>query len=130
MIMNAQRTRLLRQSINEEQRRLEEARKTVVMQQCADDCDTASCYESVYASIFLMRHSRNRLHSLAQSMAAIENRLHARCLGCGEEISSRRLAAVPGAVRCAACQEEWEEEALHSPSREDAYTFLPFPVQG
>ena len=127
--MNARRTHLLRQSINEEQRRLEDAKKAVVMQQCVDDCDTASCHESVYANILLMRRSRDRLHDLTQRMAAIENQPHAWCLSCGEELSSRRLAAVLGAVRCAACQEEWEEETLYSPPREDAYAFRPFSVQ-
>ena len=124
--MNARRTHLLRQSINEEQRRLEEARKAVVIQQCADDCDTASCYASVYTNILLMQRSRDRLHGLAQSMAVIENRTHTRCLDCGEKISSRRLTAVIDAVRCAACQEEWEEDMMHLTPQEDAYAFIPF----
>lgn len=30
------------------------------------------------------------------------------CLGCGEPIQARRLAALPGAVRCVACQADAE----------------------
>ena len=30
------------------------------------------------------------------------------CDGCGEEISLARLAAVPWALRCKGCEEEWE----------------------
>ena len=30
------------------------------------------------------------------------------CDGCGEEISPARLAAVPWALRCKGCEEEWE----------------------
>ena len=109
MTMNAQRTRLLRQSIDEEQRNLEEAMKSVITQPCADDNEMASCHESAHANISLMQHARKRLLHLRQRMTVLESRPHALCIDCGDAISPQRLSAVPDAMRCAGCQEDWEE---------------------
>ncbi len=34
------------------------------------------------------------------------------CRGCRQPIPEKRLAAVPGALRCTPCQENWEKENL------------------
>ncbi|MDE2321357.1 MAG: TraR/DksA family transcriptional regulator [candidate division NC10 bacterium] len=50
---------------------------------------------------------------LAQIDAAIQRHktgTYGRCAGCSEEIPLPRLQALPFAQRCAACQEEWEEQ--------------------
>lgn len=35
-----------------------------------------------------------------------------KCRKCRRPISEKRLAAVPGALRCVSCQEGWEKENL------------------
>ncbi len=112
--MNAQRSLLLWQSIESEQRKLEEAMKACVLGPCADDNEMASCYESAHANISLLKHVQKRLSYLKQRMTVLENRPHTLCMECGEAISARRLAAIPDALRCAACQTEWEEAQKHS----------------
>lgn len=39
---------------------------------------------------------------------APDGRYDGRCVDCGQDIGSERLAAVPGAVRCVSCQATWE----------------------
>lgn len=62
--------------------------------------------------------SAGELEQLARQLAAVEaalERLRAGtfglCLDCGDEIPARRLAAVPWAFRCVACQQAFEAEA-------------------
>jgi len=108
--MNTQRARVLRQFIEEGQRALADAQRAVVIPHCADDNELASCYENISVNIIGMQRTGQRLRHLEQSMAVIESQPHGLCIGCGEKIPPRRLAVQPEAVRCAPCQEEWEEE--------------------
>ena len=34
------------------------------------------------------------------------------CEGCSEPIDARRLAALPGAIRCVECQQRWEKHGV------------------
>lgn len=108
--MNRQRSRLVRQSMAEEQRRLEEARQLFLISSCADENEAASFYETTGNTLIFMQRAQERLRYLERSAAAIENRPHNLCADCGEEIPPARLAARPDALRCAPCQEDWEEE--------------------
>ncbi len=108
--MNTQKDVLLQRAIDEEQRNLEEAMQAVRTQPCADDNELASCYESIHARISVMQHTWKRLLRLRQRMEMPEGPSRTHCADCGEEISPRRLEVLPEAVRCAACQAEWEEE--------------------
>lgn len=108
--MHACNARILRQSIEEEQRKLAEARQSIAARPCADDNEMASFYESADVTITLMQRARQRLLYLERNMAVLETRPHCLCEDCGEEISLRRREARPDALRCAACQADWEEE--------------------
>lgn len=108
--MNMQRSRLVRQSMAEEQRRLDAARQAFLVSACADENEVASFYEATGNTLIFMQRAQERLRYLEESATAIENRLHSLCEDCGEEISQRRLAARPETRRCADCQAEWEEE--------------------
>jgi len=110
--MNTQRTHVLRQFIEEGRRALADAQSAVVIPHCADDNELASCYENLSVIIIGMQRTGQRLRHLAQSMAVIESQPRGLCIDCGEEIPSRRLTVQPEAVRCAPCQEEWEEERI------------------
>ena len=127
--MSTQRTNLLRQ-FTEEQHRLETAQNAVVTQQYADDSDMASCYETTQTNILFMRYAQRRLQSLAQKLRSVEDQSHLLCLDCEEEISPKRRAAVPGTMRCATCQEEWEETPRYSCVQEDVAEFPPMMQSG
>jgi len=100
---------LVKQTIAEEQRKLDEAMKTVMAQQCADDNDQASCLESTHATISLMMHSQKRILQLEERRDALKGQQLPACIDCGEPITMHRLIAVPEAIRCTSCQEEWED---------------------
>jgi RNA polymerase-binding transcription factor DksA len=49
------------------------------------------------------------LPSLEHAMARLSAGAYGVCSDCGEKISDDRLHAVPGAIRCVACQEQHEK---------------------
>lgn len=108
--MYTHRSRMLRQSIEEERRKLTEGQQAVIAQPCADDNELASFYENTSMAIIFMQRARQRLNYLERSAAAIASRPHTLCEDCGEEISLQRLAARPEALCCASCQAAREEE--------------------
>lgn len=62
----------------------------------------------------------DRLQRLLDRAAALDEALHrigagtyGTCIGCGHAISETRLAAVPEALRCMACQEQVEKTPPH-----------------
>ena len=114
--MNSERTGVLRQSIEQERRKLVEGREALIVPPCADENEFASLYERASATLIFMQRAQQRLQYLEQSMATLENQSHSCCMDCGDEIPQRRLEAKPDAVRCIACQEELENEQkrLHS----------------
>lgn len=129
--MNMQRSRMLRQSMAEEQRKLEAARQAFVVSPCADENESASFYEAADNCILFMQRAGQRLRHLEQSLAVIEHRLHCLCADCGEDIPARRLAAQPEAMRCAECQADWEEEyrRLHPAPGADRYERYLYSAQ-
>lgn len=63
----------------------------------------------------------HRAHTLAQvnlALKKLEDGTYGRCEMCEEPILPARLRALPFAIRCTRCQEEWEQgagrEAAHS----------------
>lgn len=108
--MQQQRTHLLRAFMEEERRKLAEARGAFVAVPCADENEIASFHENIHVVTIFMQRAQQRLRHLEHSMAALENRPGSLCEDCGEEIAPARLAARPEATRCTRCQEDWEEE--------------------
>jgi DnaK suppressor protein len=51
-----------------------------------------------------------RLKSIRQALNALERGQYGECVNCGEDINEKRLAAVPWATLCIACQETTEAE--------------------
>ena len=108
--MNQQRTQLLRASIEEERRKLDEAKKAFLAEPCADDNESASFHENIHVVTIFMQRAQERLRYLEHSIEALSYQSDSFCQDCGEEIPAERLAARPDALRCTRCQEDWEEE--------------------
>jgi DnaK suppressor protein len=51
-----------------------------------------------------------RLKFIQGALKAIDRGQYGECVGCGEDINERRLAAVPWATMCISCQEQMETE--------------------
>ena len=48
------------------------------------------------------------LHKIEEALARLDENTYGNCFECGDEISERRLRALPFAVRCKDCEEARE----------------------
>ena len=80
-------------------------REGIVVERAADEFDeTAIASERDIAVLHLDRESR-LLRQIVGALSRIENGTFGACLHCEQEISQKRLTAVPWAPFCLACQE-------------------------
>jgi DnaK suppressor protein len=56
----------------------------------------------------LIQMKSETLHRIEEALARLESGQYGNCFECGDEISERRLRALPFAVRCKDCEEERE----------------------
>lgn len=108
--MKPQRTQILRASIAEQKRKLDEAKCAFVFEKSPDELDRASCEENINVMTIFVQRAQSRLMQLERRVSELEHQSGSYCIDCGEEISARRLAACPDALRCTQCQEQWENE--------------------
>jgi len=71
----------------------------------ADFEERASLFENDEVVDGLDEASRKELAQIREALKRIENGNYGVCMECGEEISSKRLLAVPYAVRCMECEQ-------------------------
>ena len=113
--MNSERTSALRQSLEEERRKLAEGKEALIVSPCADANEFASIYEHTSVALIVMQRAQQRLQHLEQSIIVLESLPHNGCVDCGEEIPQRRLEAKLDTVRCIACQQELEDKQRRLP---------------
>lgn len=71
----------------------------------------------------LIQMKSETLHRIEEALARLDEGTYGYCNECGDEISERRLRALPFAVRCKDCEEARELEELrerHQPGRRSA----------
>ena len=56
----------------------------------------------------LIQMKSETLHKIGEALARLEEGTYGNCFECGDEISERRLRALPFAVRCKDCEEARE----------------------
>ena len=56
----------------------------------------------------LIQMKSETLHKIEEALARLDEATYGNCFECGEEISERRLRALPFAVRCKDCEEARE----------------------
>ena len=78
-----------------------------VFDQMQDEFDRAVVIE------VLGRHSAVQ-REVREAIKRIQNGKYGLCLGCGEEINPKRLAALPWAALCLRCQEETDAKKASS----------------
>ena len=61
----------------------------------------------------LIQMKSETLHKIEEALARLEEGTYGNCFECGDEISERRLRALPFAVRCKDCEEarSWPSSA-------------------
>jgi DnaK suppressor protein len=86
------------------------SREALVIETSADELDRIQFASDRDRAMGDLERSSNRL----REVLAAQRRIHAGtfgiCVGCGENIKSRRLAAAPWASSCIGCQEAAERE--------------------
>jgi len=60
----------------------------------------------------LIQMKSETLHKIEEALARLEERTYGNCFECGDEISERRLRALPFAVRCKTCEEAREQAEM------------------
>ena len=56
----------------------------------------------------LIQMKSETLHKIEEALTRLDEKTYGNCFECGEEISERRLRALPFAVRCKDCEESRE----------------------
>ena len=80
----------------------------------SDDGDLADVASRDSLQAASLNRHRARLRAIEEALLRIDEGTYGTCEDCGEEISVKRLNAVPFAVRCVECQEMQETAASES----------------
>jgi len=120
--MDARKTKdFLRRLLNEREKviksieRTRSAESEIGAQKTEDEGDLATISQEKDILLCLHESVFTRLRFIQQGLTAIERGDYGECSRCGEDISTKRLEAVPWARTCISCQEATEEERVFSP---------------
>ena len=75
-----------------------------------DEGDAAQATEHMDMSLAARQRLAERINRLTAALARVHEGTHGTCERCGEAIEPARLAAMPEASTCLACQEKAERE--------------------
>lgn len=100
-----------RSDLVESFKRSQEARRQEGDEGTQDIADKATEYYNQEFNYNLSEKDRQQLTAIDEALERIELGEYGECEDCGEEISRRRLEAIPWAARCIECQEKQEAAA-------------------
>lgn len=95
------------QILEETRQKVRQARSFYLVEPCADMCDDATHQEQIYLANSLMNRAQERLRVLEHLSACPDG--PRMCMDCADPIPFQRIMANPEALRCVACQEDWED---------------------
>jgi DnaK suppressor protein len=81
-------------------------RDEIVIEKESDDLDAVQLMEERELAIRHLTRNSDALRQIRHALSRIGNGTYGVCLRCEEEISPKRMAAVPWAEFCIACQEK------------------------
>ena len=81
-------------------------RDEIVIEKESDDLDAVQLMEERELAIRNLARNSDALRQIRHALSRIGNGTYGVCLHCEEEISPKRMAAVPWAEFCIACQEK------------------------
>ena len=91
-------------------------REDIVIQQAPDSFDAVQLNTERDLTIAILNHEAIQLRNLEGALRRIDEGLFGICRECEEEISPKRLKAMPWAMLCLHCQEESDRGNLKSSS--------------
>lgn len=99
--------------IGEVQSRIRDVRDedaVIARQSVRDEAETCELDIQDDIKFALLQMKAETLEKIGEALARLEQGRYGRCYECGEDISERRLRALPFAVRCTQCEEAREIE--------------------
>jgi DnaK suppressor protein len=95
-----------------------------------DDVEASEAEAQGDLELAIVELRSEMLIRIDEALARLSQGVYGDCFACGEEIAERRLRALPFAVRCRECEEEWESAAQKSKParRRGGSLFLDLPA--
>jgi DnaK suppressor protein len=87
-------------------------RDDIVIEQVADALDAVQLMRERDLAVRSLARDSNILHQIQRALARIAAGSYGVCLQCEEDISPKRMAAVPWADCCIKCQEQIDRGAI------------------
>ena len=106
-ILEERRREILERSPGEDARRAR-GRRVRRRQGVLDAAETSEADIQDDIEFALIQMKSETLHKIEEALARLEEGTYGNCFECGDEISERRLRALPFAVRCKDCEEARE----------------------
>lgn len=101
----------LREEINSRQKSGEDS-ANVQTREVNDQEDQASSRERSTVQDAEVQRDSNELADVRAALARLTDGSYGTCIDCGQPIELQRLAAMPAAARCIACQTQFEAHAI------------------
>ncbi len=105
----------------DELRQLVHGRDAIMIEKSADAMDEVQHAAERELAICNLDRESNLLRSVQSALRRVENRSFGICVHCEEDISPKRLAAVPWASFCIQCQEQADH---HSEEGGEAFDYM------
>ncbi|MEX2302517.1 MAG: TraR/DksA family transcriptional regulator [Bryobacterales bacterium] len=80
-------------------------------EQAADPVDQAQSLTAAEVTVSVLNNEHRKKLAIENALESIDRGEYGTCQDCGEEISPKRLLAVPWAARCVTCQNESDLDA-------------------
>ena len=118
-----------REILNEVQEKMRDVRAVGASgegQGVLDAAETSEADIQDDIELALIQMKTETLHKIEEALSRLDERTYGNCFECGEEISERRLRALPFAVRCKDCEEarEMAEQRERQTQRRSAGFFI------
>ena len=104
-----------REILNEVQEKMRDVRAVGASGEGAGVLDAAESSEADIQDdieLALIQMKTETLHKIEEALSRLDEKTYGNCFECGDEISERRLRALPFAVRCKDCEEARENAEL------------------
>jgi DnaK suppressor protein len=82
-----------------------------------DEAEVSEADIQTDLELSLLEMQRETLEKIEDALIRIHDGTYGKCIACGGEIPTRRLEALPFAIRCRACEQTQESAPRHTPAR-------------
>jgi DnaK suppressor protein len=116
-----------REILNEVQEKMRDVRAVGASGEgVLDDAESSEADIQDDIELALIQMKSETLHKIEEALARLDEKTYGYCFECGDEISERRLRALPFAVRCKDCEEAREvaEQRARQASQRRSSGFL------